>query len=97
MRESPKHCGGANLEIYSADPENIPVTDFSNVKVVFDFGGNAANTEVSIESFVLKDHANDDGTEIPKELVTPFDYNDAANIWKAVDENSTFTQELFFW
>ena len=92
----PKALWGTNLEIYSADPENIPVIDFSNVKVVFDFGGNAANTEVSIESFVLKDHANDDGTEIPKEVVTPFNYDDGANIWKAVDENSAFTQELYF-
>ncbi len=52
--------------------------------------------KLALKVFVLKDHANDDGTEIPKELVTPFDYNDAANIWKAVDENSTFTQELFW-
>ena len=36
--------------------------DLSNVKVVFDFGGNADNTDITIESFVLKDHANDDGT-----------------------------------
>ena len=28
--------------------------------------GNEANTDITLESFVLKDHANDDGTEIPE-------------------------------
>lgn len=92
----PKTLWGSDLEIYSSDPEHKPVTDFSNVKVVFDFGGNAADTEISIESFVLKDHANDDGTEVPKKTVTPFDYNDAGNIWKAIDENQAFIEESYF-
>ncbi len=94
----PKALWGSDLEIYSADPDKHPVTDLSNVKIVFDFGGNAANMEVIIESLVLKDHANDDGTEVPKEvvIVTPFDYNDAGNIWKAIDESQAFTEETYF-
>lgn len=77
---------------------NLEGADMSNVKVVFDFGGNADNTEISIENFVLKDHANDDGTEVPEEvvIVTPFDYNDAGNIWKAVDEAQAITDETYF-
>ena len=53
--------------------------DLSNVKVVFDFGGNADNTDITIESFVLKDHANDDGTVIPDEPEQP------EPTWSAVD------------
>ena len=34
-------------------------------EIVFDFGGNAADDEIMIESLVLKDHANDDGTVVP--------------------------------
>ncbi len=92
----PKALYGSDLEIYTTDAKEHPITDFSNTKIVFDFGGNVANTEISIESFVLKDHANDDGTEIPKEVATPFDYNDAGNIWKAVDESQAFTDETFW-
>lgn len=90
----PKALWGSDLEIYSADPEKIPVTDFSNVKVVFDFGGNAENTEVSIESFVLKDHANDDGTEVPDDTPEPtwvaIDSED--NIWNS----ATFTNSFYY-
>ncbi|TWV11324.1 hypothetical protein FQ707_10985 [Bacteroidaceae bacterium HV4-6-C5C] len=82
----PKALWGSDLE----------GADMSNVKIVFDFGGNASNTEINIESFVLKDHANDDGTKVPNQLATPFDYNDAGNIWKAVDTNKAFTEETYF-
>ena len=70
--------------------------DISDLKIVFDFGGNAENTAINIESFVLKDHANDDGTEVPEETATPFDYNDSNNIWKAIDEEQAFTEEFWF-
>ena len=36
--------------------------DAAAVKMVFDFGGNPDNTEVTIKRIVLKDHAIDDGT-----------------------------------
>ena len=41
--------------------------DIANLKFVFDFGGNAENTEIMVESIVLKDHTNDDGTIVPEE------------------------------
>ncbi len=64
------------------------------VKVVFDFGGNAEKTEIILEDFVLKDHANDDGTELPKVDTTPeptwvaVDSED--NLWNATTANLTF-------
>lgn len=36
-------------------------------KLVLDFGGNPEKTTVTISNIVLKDHANDDGTVLPKE------------------------------
>ena len=49
-----------------------------------------------VESLVLKDHANDDGTEVPEEIKVPFDYNTAGNLWKAVDENQSFVNSNWF-
>ena len=39
----------------------------NGVKMVFDFGGNAEGTVVSIANIVVKDHAIDDGTILPSE------------------------------
>ena len=41
---------------------DLPGIDAAAVKMVFDFGGNPDNTEVTIKRIVLKDHAIDDGT-----------------------------------
>ena len=79
--------------IYGSDLEG---KDINNLKIVFDFGGNAADDEIMIESLVLKDHANDDGTEVPEEIKVPFDYNTAGNLWKAVDENQSFVNTNWF-
>lgn len=49
-----------------------------------------------IESLVLKDHANDDGTVVPVELKVPFDYNTAGNLWKDIDVNKSFTEETWY-
>lgn len=49
-----------------------------------------------VESLVLKDHANDDGTEVPEEIKVPFDYNTAGNLWKAVDEAQSFVNTNWF-
>lgn len=43
----------------------MPGLDISNLQLVLDFGGNAENDVVNVESIVLKDHANDDGTVVP--------------------------------
>ncbi len=40
--------------------------DISNGKIVFDFGGNEAGTVITIESMVIKEHDNDDGTVLPE-------------------------------
>lgn len=44
---------------------NIAGADVSKLKLVFDFGGNAENTEITLRNIVFKDHAIDDGTKIP--------------------------------
>ena len=73
------------------------------VKMVFDFGGNAADTEVSISRIVVKDHAIDDGTVLPddepEEPVTgpeEYDYNNAANMWKAADADGGVTFGYYY-
>ena len=44
---------------------DLPGIDAEAVKMVFDFGGNADDTEVVLKNIVLKDHAVDDGTVPP--------------------------------
>lgn len=51
---------------------NLPaVVPMNNLVFTLDFGGNPAGIEVTIENFVLKDHANDDGTVLPELPATP--------------------------
>ncbi len=63
--------------------------DINNVKLVFDFGGNPDNTNVTISDIVLKDNANDDGT------VAPLNYDDPNNLWKDIDANQSY--DMTFW
>lgn len=63
--------------------------DINNVKLVFDFGGNPDNTNITISDIVLKDDANDDGT------VAPFNYDDPNNLWKDIDANQSY--DMSFW
>lgn len=44
----------------------LPGLDISKLKLVLDFGGNAAGTDITVEDIVFKDHANDDGTVLPE-------------------------------
>ena len=44
---------------------DMPGIDMERVNLFFDFGGCPAGTTVNISNIVLKDHANDDGTELP--------------------------------
>lgn len=60
--------------------------DINDLMVVFDFGGNAANSVFNIESLVIKDHANDDGTVVPTPPAAAFDYNAATNLWLPIDQ-----------
>lgn len=73
--------------------------DASQIKVVFDFGGNAANTTINVESIVLKDHANDDGTEVPvvDEDPTVYTYDSSNNIWKQIDDNFDESMMTFYY
>lgn len=70
--------------------------DIANLKFVFDFGGNAENTEIMVESIVLKDHTNDDGTIVPEEETVP------EPTWSAVDSEdnlwygTTFTTTYYY-
>ena len=63
--------------------------DISNLQFVFDFGGNAAGTDISIENIVFKDHANDDGTVLPEVDNTPepawVDVDSEENLWNSSD------------
>lgn len=79
--------------IFGSDLDGVNISD---MKIVLDFGGNQAGDEIMVESFVLKDHANDDGTEVPEELNVPFEYTTAGNLWKAVDEAKSFTEETWY-
>ena len=44
---------------------DMPGINAANLKMVFDFGGCAEGTEITIKNIVYKDHANDDGTILP--------------------------------
>ena len=81
------------LCFWKSDLEGL---DIATLKLVLDFGGNAENTDMTIENVVLKDHANDDGTVVPVELKVPFDYNTAGNLWKDIDANKSFTEETWY-
>lgn len=74
---------------------NMACTDgIPNVKIVLDFGGNAESSEIVIENFVIKDHANDDGTILPEVDDTPeptwvaVDSED--NLWNGMKFTNTF-------
>lgn len=75
---------------------NMLGIDIANLKLVFDFGRNAAGTDMTIESIVLKDHANDDGTEVPVIDETP------EPTWVAVDSKDnlwngmTYVNKFFY-
>ena len=51
---------------------NLPaVVPMNNIVFTLDFGGNPAGIQITIENFVIKDHANDDGTVLPELPTTP--------------------------
>ena len=71
--------------------------DAAAVKMVFDFGGNPDNTEISVSNIVLKDHAIDDGTVLPSVPEDPvagpeeYKYDSEANLWKAADAAHSYS------
>ena len=76
---------------------DLPGIDAAAVKMVFDFGGNPDNTEVSVSDIVLKDHAIDDGTVLPSVPEDPvagpeeYKYDSEANLWKAADAAHSYS------
>lgn len=72
---------------------NLGGVDISELKFALDFGGNAANTDITLESFVLKDHANDDGTEVPEVTVPEpawVGVDSEENLWNGATFTNTF-------
>lgn len=69
---------------------DMPGIDAAQLNLVFDFGGNAAGTDITIESIVLKDRANDDGTEVPDEEIVP------DPTWSEVDSPDNLWYEVPF-
>ena len=76
---------------------DLPGIDAAAVKMVFDFGGNPDNTEISVSNIVLKDHAIDDGTVLPSVPEDPvagpeeYKYDSEANLWKAADAAHSYS------
>lgn len=75
----------------------MPGIDAPVVKLVLDFGGNEAGTEVEIKNIVFKDHANDDGTVLPAETpeepdTVDWDEEGETNLWRQATMG-----EVTFW
>ena len=88
-------------EDYVFYKSDMPGIDLASVKLVFDFGGNQAGTEITVRDIVLKEHGCDDGTHIPTKEFKGYtydhacwDYNSASNLWKSVDATDC---EMFFY
>lgn len=72
------------------------VVPMANLVFTLDFGGNPAGVEVTIENFVIKNHANDDGTVLPELPSEPepswVDVNSADNLWSG----ATYTNAFYY-
>lgn len=90
LKEQIKLKAGEPLCIYGSDLPGGTTTN--GMQLVFDFGGNADNTEITIENIVFKDHQYDDGTVVPADDPEPVwvDVNSSDNLWKAATINHTF-------
>ena len=65
--------------------------DIAQFHLVFDFGGCQAGTVVEITDMVLKEHDGNGGGN-----AAAMNYDDADNLWKAVDEGSMFDQVGYY-
>lgn len=67
--------------------------DVSKLKLVLDFGGNAEGTDITVENIIFKDHANDDGTVVPKQEDPEPNWvnvNSNDNLWHGITFTNTF-------
>ena len=81
--------------------------DAEAIKMVFDFGGNADNTDIVIKNIVLKDHAVDDGTVLPGDEPgddpgTPeegahYDITGPTNLWRSATVNYAYWYSAADW
>ena len=79
---------------YALVKSGLEGKDIETLHLVFDFGGCAAGTEVEITDMVFKEHSESGGEEGGE---SPFlDYDDAANLWKAVDDGSMFDNYFYY-
>lgn len=88
----------ANQEyiFYKSDMAGI---DMDNVTLVLDFGGNAADTKVTVSDIDLQEHKCD-GVEAPaeEEDKTVYNYNSESNLWKShVDDKGDAGFSTFFY
>ena len=77
---------------YALVKSGMPGKDIATLHLVFDFGGCQAGTVVEITDMVFKEHSDDGGSEGS----SPMNYDDADNMWKAIDENSAFELGYYF-
>ncbi len=77
---------------YALVKSGMPGKDIAKFHLVFDFGGCQAGTVVEITDMVFKEHSDDGGSEGS----SPMNYDDADNMWKAIDENSAFELGYYF-
>lgn len=74
--------------------DGVADVDYANLLFTFDFGGNPADVDVTIENFVIKKHSDDDGTILPEIPTTPepqwVDLNSVDNIWNSATIHPSF-------
>jgi hypothetical protein len=82
-------------EDYIFYKSDMPGLEINAIQLVLDFGGNSADTEMTIRNVVLKPNSCDDGTilpsEEPEEDVTWLD-EAASNLWR----QATFTNFFYY-
>ncbi len=85
-------------EEYVFYKSDMPGIDMDNVSLVFDFGGNAENTEVTVSDITLQEHGCD-GITAPSEDEddTDYVYDAETNLWKThVDDTGVYTTEFYY-
>ena len=70
----------------------MPGIDASNLKLVFDFGGNAAGTEVNIKDIIFRESQGTAAPEPEPDVPGVLDPNSDANLWKTAN-----TADVSYW
>ena len=83
---------------YASDFEGIDMT----AKLVYDFGGNPDNTEITVTDIVLQTHGADgvyadSGSSSDDEDDTVYTYDSTSNLWKTnVDDTDSYSTYLYY-